>query len=191
MESFNSEANCLPSFVKLNIENHMSISKKMLICSILAFPLIANSATVSNMKDAVANVEFKQSNNYSHTLTPVAPLTAGLFVPATKIADGKVTSEGDQQEYYALQFKASNNHASGVSAIDVKGKNNQVNKITVSLVKDAQATDNFSAVVIGGSNWLAYSAKTNILNYDVQMKANSTVAADIYPITVTAAVYTS
>jgi hypothetical protein len=191
MKSFNSEANCLPSFVKLNIENHMSISKKMLICSILAFPLIANSATVSNKKNASADVEFKQPNNYTHTLKPVVPLSAGSFTNATKIADGIVTSEGNQKEYYALQFPLTTNHASGVTGVEVKGKNNVANKITVSLVKDGQATGTFAPVLISGSDWLAYSAETNILNYDVQMKANSTVVADTYPITVTAAVYTS
>lgn len=167
----------------------MNIKTSLIALAVITAPCLSNAASLVNPKNASTDVTFYQPNQFSHTLTAASNLISGNYDQLTAVANGVVKTLGATSATYAVQFPSANGASAGVNT-QIPGKNDANNKLAVLLVlKDTGYILNN----IGGSSWYVTTAPLGTLNYQVMLDASksSTVAADIYPITVTAAVYTN
>lgn len=167
----------------------MFVKNKILIGFLLLSPVMANAATITNAKNAEADITFVAPNQFTHTLTALKNLTSGTFAPPTPVANGTINTTGNLKAMYALQFPVTPHiAAAGVRGISVTGKNNPANKITVDINKDMTA-GNFSVQQINGTDWGVYDTPVDVFKYNVLVSGE--VKPDVYPVTVSAAVYTN
>ncbi|MFZ5210272.1 hypothetical protein [Enterobacter kobei] len=169
----------------------MSTRKGLLAVALLSAPFIVNAATLTNAKNAEADVTFFAPNQFTHTLTATKNLTAGTFSQLTQIAAGSINTTGTVKANYAIQFPATAHIATaGIQNVIVTGKNDPANTIPLNIIKDPSMTaGGFRVEQINGSGWAVYDTAVDVLKY--QVVVNGTVKADVYPVTVSAAVYTN
>lgn len=167
--------------------------KKTLLAVMLLTPLIANAGTVGTPTPKTVNVSFAAPNSYIHTLTAVTGLLAGETNTALRpeIATGQVSSSaGTNSARYAVQFAAGGSNTSaneGLSAV-IKGNNNALNTLNVIIESDPSMPLKTTVESVNGKDWLVYPIASTF-KYSVRA-TNTTIAADTYPITVNAAVFT-
>jgi hypothetical protein len=161
----------------------MSIKKCLVVLSVATIPFLTNAETLTNQKDVTANVTFYQPNEFSHTLKAETNLVAGQIPLSVVVAKGTVKTLGATTGYYALQFPSTSGQSGGVSS-KIQGKNNPENMLAVSIEPLGVS---YRLSNINGSNWYTMNPIAT-LNYEVIAMGN--VVADIYPVTVSAAVYT-
>lgn len=170
----------------------MLFSKKIVAAAFLSFPLVAGAASLANLQSVSTDVTFFAPNMFSHTLNSVKGLTAGNISQATIIANGTVNTTGaGQKAQYALLFPSTGNIPdAGSENVTVQGKNDSTNTIRVTLQKDPSMTGSLVNEQINGASWKVYDAEVDVLKYDVAMLPGP-VNADVYPVSVVAAVYTN
>lgn len=167
----------------------MNIKTSLIALAVVTVPCFSNAASLVNPKTASTDVTFYQPNQFSHTLTAATNLVSGNYDQFLVVASGVVKTLGATSATYAVQFPAANGASAGTRT-QIPGKNDANNKLAVVLLlKDT----GFGTNNIDGSAWYVTSAPLSTLNYQVALDINTsrTVVADIYPVTVTAAVYTN
>lgn len=170
----------------------MLLAKKFFATAIISFPLVAGAASLTNVQNAATEVTFFAPNMFTHALNSVNGLTAGNINDFTIIANGTVNTTGTGlKARYALIIPASPYISNaGTFGVTVKGKNDANNTIRVNLKKDPSMVGELVTEQINSTNWLVYDTAVDVLKYDVQMLPG-TINADVYPVSVSAAVYTN
>ncbi|WP_447884843.1 hypothetical protein [Serratia fonticola] len=162
----------------------MSIKKCLVVLTAATIPFLTNAETLTNQKDVTTNVTFYQPNEFSHTLRAETNLIAGQIPLSAVVAKGTVKTLGATTGQYALQFPSTSEQSGGVSS-EIQGKNNSENMLSVSLEPLGVS---YRLSNINGSNWYAMNPIAT-LNYEVRAMGNA--VADVYPVTVSAAVYSN
>lgn len=148
------------------------------------------SPTVGATTEAKATVEFANVLVTAHTLTDTKGLKPGKQSGYPILAKGKVTTSGNADIAIQPQRSGGDVYTStDYAKFKMIGKNNPANVIAVYLGKTSGG--NRLLEVAGLTDWYGLGTGISSGDYVIEPWASgATINADVYPVTINAAIYT-
>lgn len=161
--------------------------KKSLLTASLLFVMggvsAANAAAISAVATATADVTFASASKATIVMTPKTGLQAGQVGRATLVAEGQGSITGAPSgSNIAFRWTPSSGVISGTN-IQVSGKNDRSHKLALTFTTEEN---------MGYYNgWLVPNRNLTSMAFRIVTQTEAEVAADTYPLSVDAVVWSS